>query len=263
MRRLDFAGKLVVVTGASSGLGREIARRLAYREKANLAIAARRVQRLDELKQEIESRCPSRVHVLRADLADPGGPGALFRDATALGEVFALVCSAGVTFWGKTLDASAETCDEIEKVNFSGTRKAAALFLEYFLARGRGALLAVTSVTAFVAVPFQNMYAATKHALQAFMEGLAGEYAGRDIVISTFVAGGMVTEMTMKAGLENPANMDPVRAARIAVEGFKRGKLRIVPGLLYKAAMIAIRLAPRAAVSSVVRRIYRPPRGRS
>ena len=264
MKRLDFNGKLVVVTGASSGLGREIARTLAYREKANVVVAARRRERLEELKAEIESRCASRVFVVPVDLGAPAGPDTLFREATAFGEVDALVNCAGVTFYGKTLDASLEQDERIVAVNLAAGMKATMLFLRRFLERGTGAILTITSVSAFVPTPYQNVYSATKHGIQAFMEGLAREYRAQGVTFATFAPGGMATEMFTLSGLDRkfgkdtPFNMDAERAARKALEAFKKGSLCSVQGLLYKVAVFLARRAPRRLVAWAVERIYAP-----
>jgi len=265
VRRIDLGGKLVVVTGASSGLGREIARSLALQEHADLVIAARRSDRLLELKTDIEARCASHVHVLPVDLAEPEGALALFNGALAVGDVFALVNCAGITFYGRTLEASIEMCERIVTVNLVSEMKATLLFLRHFLERGAGAILTVTSMSAFVPAPFQNVYAATKHGMQAFMEGLAREYRGSGITFSTFVPGGMATEMNTLAGLDkkfkmdSPVNMDPKKAARLAVASFTRGKLRAVPGLMYRTVIFLLRLVPSSMVSWIMGRLYAPP----
>ncbi len=264
MRGLDFNGKLVVVTGASSGLGREIARALALRERANVVVAARRCQRLEELKAQIESRCASRVYVVPVDLSAPAGPDTLFREANAFGEVYALVNCAGVTFYGKTLEASPEQNQRMVAVNLAAGMKATLLFLRTFLERGTGAILTVTSVSAFVPTPYQNVYSATKHGIQAFMEGLAREYRGQGVTFSTFAPGGMATEMLTLSGLDRkfgkdaPFNMDVERAARKALASFKKGSLCSVQGLLYKIVVFLARHAPRRLVAWAVERIYAP-----
>jgi NAD(P)-dependent dehydrogenase (short-subunit alcohol dehydrogenase family) len=79
MAKLDFREKWVLVTGASSGLGREMARYLAKKENAHLVIAARRKERLQALKQEIEAACNSRVEVLEADVSSAEGVDQLFK----------------------------------------------------------------------------------------------------------------------------------------------------------------------------------------
>ena len=99
MPPLNLTGKLVVVTGASSGLGREIALSLARDERAHLVLAARRRDRLEEVRAQIESQCPSRAHVVVVDLADEEAADTLFRCSTAIGEVAAVVNCAGMTFY--------------------------------------------------------------------------------------------------------------------------------------------------------------------
>ena len=264
MGRLEFEGKLFVVTGASSGLGREIARALALREKAHVVVAARRRDRLEELKAEIEARGASRVYVVPVDLAAPDGPEALYREARALGDVAGLVNCAGITFYGRTLEAPMETSERLVAVNLLAPMKITMLFLRWFLERGSGAILTVTSVTALVPLPYQSVYSATKHGLQAFMEATAREYRGRGVALCTFAAGGMATEMSALSGLErtisldSPFNMDPARAARKALASFKRGKLVAIPGPLYRMVAVLLKLAPRRLVSWAVERIWAP-----
>lgn len=236
MQAIDFAGKLVVVTGASSGLGREIARVLALREGANLVIAARRRDRLEALKAELESKSASRVHVVVVDLGTTDGPERLFREASACGDVFGLVNCAGITFYGRTMEAPLERSLQIVAVNQVAVMKLTLLFLDAFLPRGAGAILSITSVAAFVPWPFQNVYSAAKSAVQSFMEGLAHEYRKSGVSFSTFAPGGMATEMLAlsgldrKHGMDSPFNMHPALSARKALSAFKRHKLCRVPG---------------------------------
>jgi short-subunit dehydrogenase len=264
MPPLDFAGKLVVVTGASSGLGREIALSLALDQKAHVLLAARRRDRLEALKAEIESRSASRAYVLVVDLADAGAADTLYRCATAIGDVEAVVACAGMTFYGPTLEAPPETCRRILVVNQLSVMEAVLLFLPYFLKRGSGGLLTVTSVYGLVPGPYQNVYAASKHAVQTFMEGLAGEYRGRGVTISTFAAGSMVTEMIQQAGLVRRHGthpvvfLDPARTARAAIASFKRGRIIAVPGALYKVILLIARFLPRRLSIWLAERVMRP-----
>jgi short-subunit dehydrogenase len=264
MRPIDFKGRLVVVTGASSGLGRDIARRLALAEGADLVIAARRRERLEELSAEIEAGCPSHVVCVEADLGTAEGVQALFAAACAAGEVFGLVNCAGSTYYGHTLDAPQEMMERLFAIDLLAGMRLSALFLKIFLEKGRGAILTVTSLAALMPLPFQNVYAAAKHGLQSYMEALAREYRGRGVTFTTFLPGGMATELLALAGLDkkfgmdNPANMDPAVAARLAISAWKKGTERFVPGLLNKAIALFSRLAPRAFVSWTAHRTYRP-----
>ncbi len=264
MPHLELAGKLVVVTGASSGLGREIALTLALREKADVVIAARRRDRLESLKTEIESRSGSHAHVVAVDLGEADGPMTLFREATARGQVAALVNCAGITFYGRTLDATMSTCLKIVTVNQVATMHVTMLFLRYFLDHASGAILTVTSLFGIIPGPFQNVYSATKHAMQSFMEGLSREYRGKGVSICTFAAGSMATEMVTRTGLDrryrtgSPVYLGLVRSARCAISSFKRGKLFSVPSLRYKTVPVLARILPKRFVLWAVERFYLP-----
>ena len=263
MKAGDFRGKLFVVTGASSGLGREIARVLAIREGARVILAARRADRLEQLAAEIGSAGGSRVHVIPVDLSAPTSAQTLFGKATALGEVYGLVNCAGITFYGRTLDAPMEKIDEILSVNLLVEMKTTLLFLGSFLKQGAGAILTVTSASAFMPLPFQNVYAATKHGMQAFMEGLAQEYRDRGVRFCTFAPGGMATEMIRSSGTDKKfkspiINMDPAKAARLAVAALRKGKMLSVPGLLYKTIVFLARRAPRRFLAWAARKTYTP-----
>jgi short-subunit dehydrogenase len=264
MKPLDLRAKLVVVTGASSGLGRDIARRLAVVEGADLVIAARRRERLEELKSEVGSASASRVSCVPVDLGTPEGVETLYAQAWAAGDVFALVNCAGMTYYGRTLDAPPGTAERIFSIDLLAGVRLSMLFLSRFLDRGSGAILTVTSLAALMPLPHQNVYAAAKHAMQSFMEGLAHEYRARGVTFSTFLPGGMDTELLSLAGLDkkipadSPANMDSARAARIAIDNWKKGTERSVPGLLNKTIAVLSRLAPRALVAWGADRVYAP-----
>jgi uncharacterized protein len=263
MKSLDFRGKWIVVTGASSGLGREIARTLAIREGANVVLAARRRDRLEQLAGEIRAACPGQVLVVPVDLADPAGAHALFTEATTRQKVYGLVNCAGTTFFGRTLDASMEKIEQILALNLVVEMKSTLLFLRSFLQQGDGAILTITSATAFLPLPYQNVYAATKQGMQSFMEGLAQEYRGAGVTFSTFSPGGIDTEMIRQSGTARKfkgaiINADPAKSAARAVATFKAGRMRHVPGLLYKTVVFLSRHAPRSLVVWAAGKILRP-----
>jgi len=264
VQHLDFTGRLVVVTGASSGLGRELALLLALREGAHVVLAARRQDRLEALKAEIESRSGPQAHVVAVDLADAEGPRFLFRHATELGTVSALVNCAGITFYGRTLDAPMADCLQIVAVNEVATMQATMLFLRYFLDLGSGAILSITSVAGLIAAPYQSVYSASKHAVQTFMECLSREYRGRGVSICTFAAGSMATEMITRSGLDrrfaagSRVYLGLSDTARAALSSFKKGKLFAVPGIIYKIAVVLSRLLPRRFVLWAADRIFAP-----
>jgi len=261
MRKISFDGKLVVVTGAASGLGRELARRMAIVERADIVAADCRGDRLEKLKTEIEAAGPAHVFPVCVDLGVPEGPGILYEKAMAAGDVFALINCAGLTFYEKSLDRPFSAHRPLLQVNCLTVLETTAAFLGHFLEKGEGAILNITSLAGFVSVPYQNYYAATKHAVQAFTEGLSAEYRDSGVVFGTFSPGGMVTEMTVQSGLDklkDPTRMTPAKAAETAINGLKKGKLINIPGLAGKAAAFLPRFFSRKAVLRAGVRVYAP-----
>src|SRR5262245_2458707 len=101
MKNMDFRSRWVLVTGASSGLGWEMARQFALEHKANVIAVARRAARLDELKRELEASAGVKVETITADLAKLEDVDRVFREATAKGSLYAAVLNAGVTHFGE------------------------------------------------------------------------------------------------------------------------------------------------------------------
>jgi short-subunit dehydrogenase len=264
MAKLDFKGKWVMVTGASSGLGREIARYLAKNEGANLVVVARRKERLESLKHELESTHPVKVKVLASDLESAQGVDLLFKKATDITEIFALVNNAGITFYGKAIESELPTFEKILRLNLWTVVQLSLKFLTYFQERGDGAILNITSEAAFVPLPYQSVYSASKHAIQAFTEGLHMEYRKSGVVISSFAPGGIATEMLSLSNLdkkhpmESPFNMKPEAVAKKAIKSFKKKKLVSVPGVLNKSTVFLLRFLPRKLIARISEKLYRP-----
>lgn len=265
MPRLSFADRWVLVTGASSGLGLEMARCLALEEQANVILAARRGDRLARLKAELEEKSDRRVEVVEVDLCQPDGADRLFREATALATVHAVINNAGMTYYGKATAGDLATHDRIMDLNHRAAMRLSLLFLEYLQGHGEGGIQNVTSMAAFMPVPYQSVYAASKHAIQCFTDGLRAENSRGDVVICTFAPGGIATDMLSDSGLDKKfskdsrVNMSPRRAARIAIRGFKSGKAVTVPGLMNRATLFMARLLPRRWILWLAERTYRPP----
>ena len=264
MAKLNFKNKRILITGASSGLGKEIARILAYQEEAHLIIAARRLDKLKELQKEIELNSKSKVTVIRSDLGRKNGPQLLFDKAVKLGKVDAIINNAGMTCYGKTDTFSLIEFETIFNVNTHAAVNLSYLFLKYFLKKKSGAILNITSQAAFLPVPYQSVYAASKHATQAFTEALYQEYKKSGIVISSFAPGGIATEMITKSGLnekfksESRLLMSAEKAAKLAIKGFKKKKYCVIPGIQMKMTNFVNRFIPRKCLTSIAAGIYKP-----
>ncbi len=262
---MNFKDRWVVITGASAGLGAEMARYLAVNEKANLVLAARREDRMLALKEELLREVAVKIEVAAVDLTTVEGCDELFRKATAVGKIYALINSAGMTAYGKTSAEHIGMYQRIIDLNVRSVMHLSLLFLEYFQIQGEGAILNVTSEAAFTPTPYQNVYAASKHAIQSFTDCLRVEHRDRRVNICTFVPGGINTDMITDSGLsakvdrDSFVNMKPDVAARKAVEAFKRGKPMAIPGILNKVNHALMWALPRRLKLAMAERFYRPP----
>lgn len=278
MKHLSFQDRWVIVTGASSGLGHAIAWRLATVEHARVIVVARREDRLQELCGQVAA-AGGTARALAYDLCEPGAARAVLEGATqiAAGVPFALVNNAGVTWYGRFTEMPDGEADRIIDLNIRATIGLTRAFVAGHGTDARGAtddrarvgagepraaILTVTSLGAHVPVPYQAVYAASKHALQAFSESIAMELREERFVVSTVEPGGIETEMISNAGLHGRfspralASGESVAAA--ALRSWKRGRLGSVPGVGNRLAALAARILPRRVVAAASERLFRP-----
>jgi short-subunit dehydrogenase len=190
-----------LVTGASSGIGREIARVLAVRGYA-LVITARRRERLDDLAAELERAHGTEVTVVAADLSDPGGPTAVFDAVTDLSlDVDVLVNNAGhgdpAWFHRTDWDAHARTI----QLMATSPARLIHLFVPGMVKRGRGHVVSVCSVAAITpGLPLHGCYSPTKAFLLKLTQTLAVDYAGTGVTFSATVPGFTESELLDSSG---------------------------------------------------------------
>lgn len=263
MAGLNFRNKWIVVTGASSGLGRAIAIELASREGANLIITARRIDRLISLKEEIESGYGTKVTVLESDLSKQESVDDLFRKSIAGKDIFSVINNAGITDFSPTDIERYSIYEKIIDVNFKAVMRLSLLFLDYFKKKGEGAILNITSMGGLFPLVYQNVYCASKHAIQAFTEILHAENENKNITISSFAPGGIVTEMLEYTGLDKNKgadsifNQSPAKVARSAIKSFKKRKLLGIPGPLYSTGLQLKRVLPRKLLLKLLKNSYK------
>ncbi len=265
MSKLNLTNKWILITGASSGLGKELALYLAEKEKANLILAARRKHLLKELQDTISSDYKVEVKIFEVDLNKDKSAEELFLAATEETKVYAIFNNAGITSYEKTDIQQMEIYENIINVNMKSLFKLSLLFLNYFQKIGEGAIINIASVAAFLPIPFQNVYCACKHAVLAFTESLHIENTHKNIHICTFAPGGTATEMITNAGLDHKYKLDSIyymkakTVARKAVKSFKKKRYLKVPGAGNKLMVFLPRFFPRRIVARVAGFFYRPP----
>lgn len=203
---MRIRGSTIVVTGASSGVGREAARRLAARGARVWAVARNR-RRLDDLAADQPGITP-----FAADVSAGADRAALVAAVTAEGPCDALVNNAGVAWAGLVEDMPAGEVRRLFEVNVIGLIDLTQRFLSAMLERRRGHIVNVGSVAGWVAAPPLSVYSATKFAVAGFTEGLRREVQGRGVAVSLVAPGPLATELMPRAqGLATGA--EPARAS--------------------------------------------------
>ena len=247
MKPLELDKRWVLVTGASSGLGREMARVLARDYKANLVIVARRQERLVLLASELEKNHGVIVRVITADLSRDGEADRVFTEATSEYGLIGAILNAGVTHFGNWDELSWEDFQQMHALNVTSVVRMTTLLLPYLEKRGEGgALLLVSSMAGLMPVPYQTAYSATKGFLVNFGCGLHHEMLPRGVSVSTFVPGGIRTEMTDGERFNDLRGwlMPVERCAIEAVRAFRERAYLHSPGMMYRLGSVVSRLLP-------------------
>lgn len=229
---------IVIVTGASSGIGAEFARQLAARAEV-LILVARRKERLDALADELREVRPSlTVAVCPCDLTDGERARNLVSEVvTRFGRIDVLINNAGMGDIGPLATADPEKLERMLGVNVVGFTALARAVVPAMVARKRGAILNVSSGFGLVGAPMFTTYVATKHYVSGFSEALRAELAGQDITVTQLCPGPVATEFEEVA--ENPFGMtapgfieiSAAHCARVAIRGLRRNKALVIPGV--------------------------------
>jgi short-subunit dehydrogenase len=255
---------VAVVTGASSGIGAEFARRFAARGY-DLVLVARREDRLVELAARLEADHGAASTVLTADLADPAAPGALVRELESRGVlVDALVNSAGFGTYGPFEGEEPDRVAAEIQVNVTALTLLSRLLLPDLAASRRGILVNITSTAAYQPGPSFAGYAATKAYVRSLTEALWAEHRGGRLRVLALAPGPAETEFFDVAGSDGFRIGQMLPVPQIVDVAFRALDRRdpppsVVAGLRNRATAVAAGLVPRRVVLHVARRLARDP----
>jgi len=245
----------VLITGASSGIGRELAKVFAA-EGYHPVLLARSRDKLQQLAQELKTLHGAKVTVMPADLSDPQAPRAVFeRLRERRINVDILVNDAGLLFEGDFAAIALDDHLRLLHVNIVALTVLTRLFLEPMLHRSRGRILNVASVGAFLPIPSLATYAASKAYVLSFSEALSEELQGTGVTATALCPGFTNTAMMRGSprGTRLPALM-VMDAKAVAKEGYSAclaGKALHVAGLSNDLAAWGIQYLPRSLVRTV------------
>jgi short-subunit dehydrogenase len=264
--RTPIDGGTVLITGASSGIGLELARELAPRAGSLVAVA-RRMDRLVGLKDELSARHPGLVvRTEPCDLSDPDAVDALSgRLLEEFGAVDVLVNNAGAGLQGLYEESEWASVYSLIRLNVVALALLTRRLTPTMVARRKGGVLNISSGAGVAIMPGMATYVGTKHFVTGFTETLRAELDDTGVVISQALPGPVETGFDEAANIGPPGVMDRffrISAARCAIEvirGFERGRPMIFPGSAYGAVMALQGILPRSlqrrAASSQARRL--------
>jgi short-subunit dehydrogenase len=239
-----------LITGASSGLGLELAELFAA-DGSNLILVARRADLLNDLAGRLSSRYGVRAEVLATDLSGTGAVEELesrVRDRDL--QVDVLVNSAGFGARGAFAELPVERQISMLQVNITALTHLSRLFLPGMLDRDRGGIINLSSLAGFLPGPNMAIYYASKAYVLAFSEALREEVRGTGVAVCCIAPGPTETGFVEAAGLEGVrffrlGAMSARPVARTGYRGFRAGRALVVPGISNRAATLLLRLSPR------------------
>jgi short-subunit dehydrogenase len=227
---MDIKGKVVIVTGASSGIGEAAAREFG-REGAKVVLAARRVDKLQTLAQEIDAMGTSaQAYVIQADLSKLEDIQKLVADTIAIfGRIDVLVNNAGFgrLDWLENLDPIKDIQAQID-VNVMGVIQTTRQVLPVMIAQRSGSIINMCSMAGLVATPTYSIYAASKHAVHGFSEALRREVKPWGIDVSLIYPGGVVTEFSAHAGIKRKTNATTPKFMLLTAEQVAQAVVKLV-----------------------------------
>jgi short-subunit dehydrogenase len=247
---VELKGKRALITGASSGIGEAIARRLAARG-LDLCLVARRAARLDALAAELARAHSVKARVLARDLCAPDAAQRLFQDTEGQGEpIDVLVNNAGFGVQAPLLDAPWEKTSGMIHLNMEVLTELSYRFGRAMRERRQGWILNIASIGAYAPVPTMAVYGATKAYVRSFSEALALELRRDGVRVCTVSPGLTFTEFHAVAGQHiRPGTrmfgMSADRLARIALGALFAGRWSVVAGLSNQIATFLMKLVPR------------------
>lgn len=255
-----------LVTGASSGIGADIARELAARGHG-VTLVARREDRLRDLADEL-AKLGVRTEVVACDVSDPESRTAMAAEVERRGlTVEVLVNNAGFGSAGHFTELDQEREVELVRTNVEAVVALCGVYAPQMAERGRGAILNVASTAGFQPLPIQATYAASKAFVVSFTEALHAELEKAVVGVTVLCPGPVQTEFIEVAGMsEHVSSLPKVfwttaeQVAAAAVKGMEKGKRVVIPGGLNRAGAVGGHLAPRSMLLPLARRMH--PSGR-
>ncbi len=244
--------KWVLVTGAASGIGAELCRLFA-RDGANLVMVDKNPDGLEKTSAELKRKFGIETLCLTFDLADPGAPARIFEELQAANiEIEVLVNNAGFGTFGAFWETDLARDQALVNVNVMAPMLLTKLFLPAMIARRRGKILNVGSISGFLASPYATTYYSSKAWLLSFSQGVATALRGSGVSVTLVCPGPTYTAFDWHSDGEGsapparkPFQMDASEVARQAYRGLGRRQMMVIPGASNRFLAVVAKLLPR------------------
>jgi len=255
--------KTVLITGASGGIGKELADCFAQGGH-NVVLVARSEDRLLDLAKEYPKKYGIQATVIAKDVASPGVPDEIFEELKKKGIVIDyLVNNAGFGLYGTFLETQLEEETNMIDINIKAVTAMTKLFLPDMVKRGQGGIMNVSSLVGFFPGPMMSVYYATKAYVLSFTEALENDVRGTGVIVTTLCPGLTSTGFVDRSGMGDSKLFQSgglMEARQVAEEGYRsflRGKTLIIPGARNRFMAFMPRLMPRKMVTHLIGSIQR------
>ncbi|MGB9071541.1 MAG: SDR family oxidoreductase [Terriglobales bacterium] len=252
--------KTALITGASFGIGQELARIFA-REGHSLVLVARSGDKLRQLASDLEKAHGTRSLILATDLTEPGAPAYVLDQTTRADiQVDVLVNNAGFGQFGFFAENDLEICLQQIQLNVTTLTHLTRLLLPAMIERHHGRILNVASTAAFQAGPLMAVYYATKAYVLLFSEAIANELQGTGVTVTCLCPGVTTTEFHKRANMTNSrllqfGSMDARTVAELGYRGLMQGRPVVIAGFKNWLLAQSVRFSPRQMVTAVARKL--------
>ena len=250
-----------LITGASTGIGREMAH-IAAREGYDVVLVARSASQLEQVGNELRQKFASKVTILPRDLTKPNTPRQIFDDINSAGtELHVLVNNAGFGLVGRFWELGEQEQVDMVQLNVTALTDMCRLFLPKLTEQRRGRIMNVSSTAAFQPGPLMSVYYATKAYVLSFSEAIHNEAKDFGVTVTCLCPGPTKTEFDKRAGMSNTKLfstgrvMSAQRVAEIGWAGMKRGKPLVIAGGLNRTMAFLTRFAPIDFTASMARKM--------
>jgi len=258
----QFDGEWALITGATSGIGYEMAKILAGKG-VNLVLVSRNEERLCQVGRELNE--VSDIIIMPVDLSVTGSATVLYNECERLGlKVDILVNNAGFGFFGESLDQDTRNVEAMLTLNMTTLTTLSNLFGSRMKERRKGYILNVASTAAYLPIPYFSAYSSSKSYVRHFSQALHQEMKMHNVVVTCLIPGPTHTNFFNVAFKDNQDDflkwqyiMHADKVARQGLKGLYKGKREVIPGMVNKIVSFFAGMIPTSLVSSLIRRNVR------